>query len=228
MKAIIVDDERLARVELRRLLEAHPEIDVVGEARSGSEALALVAATRPDLMFLDIEMPGMNGFDVVEQLVDVPHAIFTTAFDHYALRAFEVNALDYLTKPILPARLAAALTRVRPRSRSARLEQIFVRDGDRCWIVRVLDVVLLESEGNYTRVCFGKERPLIRRSLNALEVTLDPSIFFRANRRQMINLKAVQKASVGPNGTLAVELRGGVAVELSRRHGARLRSALSL
>jgi len=228
MKAIIVDDERLARAELRRLLRAHVDVEIVGEARNGEEALAAVAATQPDLIFLDIQMPGMTGFDVLERLDDVPQVIFTTAFDQYALRAFEVNALDYLTKPIPPARLAAALTRVRPRTGPARLDQIFLRDGDRCWLVRLLDVVLLESEGNYTRLCFGRERPLIRRSLNALEAALDPSMFFRANRGQMINLKAVQKTSVGPGGTLVVELRGGSAVELSRRRETRLRAALSL
>jgi two-component system LytT family response regulator len=230
MKAVIVDDERLARVELRRLLRAHPEIEVVGEARTGNEAIALLRGTMADVLFLDIQMPGMTGFDVLEALEDVPQVIFTTAFDQYAIRAFDVNALDYLTKPIAPARLAAALARLRPRARAraARLDQVFIRDGDRCWIVRLPDVFLLESEGNYTRMHFGSERPLIRRSLDALEAALDSTTFFRANRRQMINLRAIQKTSVVHGDILAVELRGGATVELSRRQGSRLRWLLHL
>lgn len=228
MKAVIVDDERLARVELRRLLRAHPEIDVVGEARTGNEAIALLRATAADVLFLDIQMPGMTGFDLLEEIEDVPQVIFTTAFDHYAIRAFEVNALDYLTKPIAPARLASALARLRPRSSTTRLDQVFIRDGDRCWIVRLPDVFLLESEGNYTRMHFGGERPLIRRSLDALEAALDSATFFRANRRQMINLRAIQKTSIVDSDILAVELRGGATVELSRRQAIRLRSLLRL
>jgi two-component system LytT family response regulator len=228
MKAVIVDDERLARVELRRLLRVHPEIDVVGEARTGNEAIALLRATAADVLFLDIQMPGMTGFDLLEEIEDVPQVIFTTAFDHYAIRAFEVNALDYLTKPIAPARLAAALARLRPRSSTTRLDQVFIRDGDRCWIVRLPDVFLLESEGNYTRMHFGGERPLIRRSLDALEAALDSATFFRANRRQMINLRAIQKTSIVDSDILAVELRGGATVELSRRQAIRLRSLLRL
>jgi two-component system LytT family response regulator len=228
MNAAIVDDERLARVELRRLLRVHPEIDVVGEARSGNDAIALLRATMVDVLFLDIQMPGMTGFDVLEALDDVPQVIFTTAFDHYAIRAFDVNALDYLTKPIAPDRLATALARLRPRLPLARLDQVFVRDGDRCWIVRLPDVSLLESEGNYTRMHFGGERPLIRRSLDALEAALDSAMFFRANRRQMINLRAIQKTSIVHGDVLVVELRGGATVELSRRQGSRLRSRLHL
>jgi two-component system, LytTR family, response regulator len=166
MKALVIDDERLARLELRRLLAAHPAVEIAGEARDGEEALAMIAKLEPDVIFLDIQMPGMSGFDLLERLEDLPQVIFTTAYDEYALKAFEVNALDYLLKPVAPARLAAALARVRPRTEPARLEQVFVRDGDRCWIVRLPDIFLLESEGNYTRVYFGSERPLIRRSLN--------------------------------------------------------------
>ena len=130
MKALIVDDERLARLELRRLLAAHPEVEILGEARGGEEALALIPKLAPDLIFLDIQMPGMTGFDLLERLEDLPQTIFTTAYDEYALKAFEVNALDYLLKPVVPARLAAALARVRPPAEPSRLEQVFVRDGD--------------------------------------------------------------------------------------------------
>jgi two-component system LytT family response regulator len=228
MKAVIIDDERLARVELRRLLAEHPEVQVAGEARGGEEALDVIAGLSPDLIFLDIQMPGMTGFQLLERLEDVPQVIFTTGYDEYAIKAFEVNALDYLMKPIAPARLAAALARARPRQSKSRLEQVFVRDGEKCWIVRLADVFLMESEGNYTRLCFGSDRPLIRRSLNALEEQLDPAISFRANRKQIVNLKWVQAMAAGAGGALAVTLRGGREVEISRRAAARLREVMSL
>jgi len=228
MTALIVDDERLARLELRRLLAAHPEVEIVGEARNAEEALDLARNLQPDVLFLDIQMPGMTGFDLLERLEDVPQVIFTTAYDAYALKAFEVNALDYLLKPVAPARLAAALAKVRITPRQERLERVFVRDGDRCWIVRLPDIFLLESEGNYTRVWFASERPLIRRSLNTLEEQLDAAVFFRASRKQMINLKWIEKVDIGVSGGLVVTLRGGVTVEMSRRQSARLREAMSL
>jgi two-component system LytT family response regulator len=227
MKALIIDDERLARLELQRLLAAHPEVEIVGEARDGEEALALVTQLSPELLFLDIQMPGMTGFEFLERLDDVPQVIFTTAYDAYAIQAFEVNALDYLLKPVAPARLAAALARAKPRERG-RLEQVFVRDGERCWIVRLTDIFLMESEGNYTRLHFGSERPLIRRSLNSLEEQLDPSMFFRAGRGEIINLKWVDKVDIAVTGGLLVTLRGGRQVEMSRRQSARLREVLAL
>jgi two-component system LytT family response regulator len=228
MRALIIDDERLARVELARLLAAHPEVEIAGEARNGEEALDLIAKLSPDLLFLDVQMPGMTGFELLERLEDVPQVVFTTAYDQFAIRAFEVNALDYLLKPIAPNRLATAIAKLRPHPERARLEQVFVRDGDRCWIVRLPDIFLLESEGNYTRLYFGSERPLIRRSLNALEEQLDPSLFFRAGRKQIINLKWIDKVDIAVGGGLEVTLRGGRKVEMSRRQSLRLRDILSL
>jgi two-component system LytT family response regulator len=228
MKAILIDDERLARVELRRLLSDHPEVDIVGEAQNATEALALIAGFSPDLLFLDIQMPGASGFDLLDRLDDVPQVIFTTAFDEYAIKAFEVNALDYLLKPIAPERLAAALQRAIPRQAPKRLSQVFVRDGDRCWIVRIPDIFLLESEGNYTRLHFSQERPLIRRSLNTLEEQLDPALFFRASRQQIINLTWIEKIDLNVQGGFTVTLRGGQSVEMSRRQADRLRGILSL
>jgi two-component system, LytTR family, response regulator len=237
MKAVLIDDERLARAELRRLLAAHPEIEIAGEAQNGEEALRLVRVLVPNLLFLDIQMPGISGFDLLERLEDVPRVIFTTAYDQYAIKAFEVSALDYLLKPIAPARLAAALEKLRRLEAASSgqaalprrtLDRVFVRDGDRCWIVSVKDIFLLESEGNYTRICFGAERPLIRRSLNVMEEQLDPNLFFRANRHQIVNLKWIAKIDLAVAGGLAVTLRGGRTIEMSRRQSNRLRDILSL
>jgi two-component system, LytTR family, response regulator len=237
MKALLVDDERIARQELRRLLAAHPEIEIVGEARNGEEALAAVVQLTPDLVFLDIQMPGMTGFELLEKLDDVPQIIFTTAYDEYAVKAFETNALDYLMKPIAPERLAASLRKVKNTAvtgTSAKpLDQVFVRDGERCWIVRMADLYLLESEGNYTRLYFGRfasdaTRPLIPRSLTALEQRLDPSMFFRAGRKHIVNLKWIDRVENGVADNLVVTLKTGEMVEMSRRQSARLKDAISL
>jgi two-component system LytT family response regulator len=227
MKALIVDDERLARQELRRLLGAHTGIEIVGEARNGEEALERIQQESPDLVFLDIQMPGLSGFDLLECLDDLPQIIFTTAYDEYALKAFEVNALDYLLKPVAPERLAAALRKLRA-PRQPRMEQVFVRDGPRCWIVRLREIFLLESEGNYTRLYFGKERPLIARSLTAIEERLDAATFFRAGRKHILNLQWIEKVEEGVPGNLVVTLRGGQTVEMSRRQSTRLRDVLGL
>jgi two-component system LytT family response regulator len=170
----------------------------------------------------------MTGFELLERLDDVPQVIFTTAYDAFAIKAFDVNALDYLLKPIAPERLAAALARLRAPAPAARLEQVFVRDGDRCWIVRLAEISLFESEGNYTRVHFRGERPLVRRTLNALEQRLDTQTFFRANRAQILNLKWIESADEAVGGGLVVTLRGGRTVEMSRRRSDRFREILSL
>ena len=231
MKALVVDDERLARRELRRLLADHPDVSIAGEAGNVEEALALLNRQPVDLLFLDIQMPGGSGFDLLERLEQVPLVIFTTAFDEYAIRAFEVNALDYLLKPIAPERLAAALDRVRrapaPAPRPL-LERVFVRDGERCWLVNVADIRLLESEGNYARLYFGAHRPLILRSLQSLEARLDPATFFRASRGHIINLRWVGHMETGVDGRLVVTLRNGPQVPISRRQARRLRDELSL
>jgi two-component system LytT family response regulator len=241
MKALLVDDERLARAELRRLLRAHSDIVIVGEARNVEEAEARLREQSVDVLFLDIEMPGASGFDLLERIDPVPLVIFTTAYDEYAVRAFEVNALDYLLKPIAAERLAAALDRVRQAwsqtSASAKasasaaalqpLERVFVRERGRCWIVRLADIRLLESEGNYTRLFFGSERALIQRSLQALEARLDPTGFFRASRSHIINLRWVAAVDTEVDGGLAVTLRDGPKVKVSRRRSRLLRESLS-
>jgi two-component system LytT family response regulator len=229
IKTLLIDDERIAHAELRRLLAAHPEIEIVGEARNGDEALELIAKNSPDLLFLDIQMPGMTGFDLLGQLDEPPQVIFTTAFDQHAVQAFEASAIDYLMKPVAPARLAAALQKIRQSSTSLpRLDQVFVRDSERCWLVQLADIVLLESEGNYTRLFFAHEKPLIPRSLAQLEERLDPAVFFRASRQHIVNLKAVERVDPGVADNLIASVKGGHKIEMSRRQSARLREILSL
>ncbi len=229
MKALIVDDERLARGALRRLLREHKDVEIVGEASNAEEALHAAEKSAPDVMFLDIEMPGCNGFELLEKMEDVPAVIFTTAYDEYAVRAFEVSALDYLVKPITAERLAAALARVASsRDGKSPLQQIFVRDRDRCWMVRLADIRLMESEGNYTRLYFGANAPLVYRSLTAIEQRLGPSAFFRANRAQIVNLNWVEHMETDEDGRLIVRLREGKQIEVSRRQSRRLRELLSL
>jgi two-component system LytT family response regulator len=214
MKVLVVDDEPLARRELRRLLEAHPAARVIGEAGNIDEARVRIEDLAPDLVFLDIQMPGGTGFDLLAQLDRVPRIIFTTAYDQYAVKAFDVNALDYLLKPIEPERLAAALGKFRP---EAPLEQLFIRDGPRCWFVPLREVSLVSSEGNYVRLHWGRERPLLGRSLAALEQKLDPTRFFRANRAQIVNLDFIQRMEPGDGGRLYFQLRDGPEIEVSRR-----------
>ena len=231
MKALLIDDERLARAELRRLLEKHPEIEIAGEARNAEEALEMIGRLEPELIFLDIQMPGSNGFELLAQLDRAPLVIFTTAFDEYALKAFEVNALDYLLKPVAPDRLAAALARIsnaKPRATVAADQQIFVKDGERCWFVAIKDIVLLESEGNYTRLFFGSNRPLVLRSLNYLEERLEPTMFFRASRKHILNLKFIDGMDAWANGGFLVRLKGGFQVEMSRRQAQKFKEVMSL
>jgi two-component system LytT family response regulator len=221
MKALIVDDEPPARRELRRMLAAFPWIEIVGEAGNVDEAAGRIAVLSPDLLFLDIQMPGASGFDLLTRLDYLPHVVFTTAHDEHAVRAFEVNALDYVLKPIDPERLAAAVSRVKAApaviAPDAVLEQIFVKDGPRCWFVPLREVRLLTSEGNYVRLSWGDKRPLLGRALVGLEQRLDPKRFFRANRRQILNLDFVEGVEIGVGGRLHVQLRGGSEVEVSRR-----------
>jgi two-component system, LytTR family, response regulator len=234
MKAIIIDDEPPARRELRRLLTDFAWVEIVGEAGNVEQAEGLVESLSPDLLFLDIQMPGGSGFDLLSRLEQLPQVIFTTAHDEHAVRAFEVDALDYLLKPIDPARLAAAMARVkithagRAPQPEAVLEQIFVRDGDRCWFVPLREVRLLSSEGNYIRLSWGKTQPLLGRALAALEPRLDPNRFFRANRRQIINLDFIEHVELGVNGRLHAQLRDGPEVEISRRQARLFKAKMSV
>ena len=243
IKAIIIDDERLARNELKKLLTEFPEIEVIAEAANASEGIEKIDSLNPDLIFLDIQMPGKTGFDMLAELDKAPDVIFTTAYDEYALKAFEVNALDYLLKPVEPKRLADAIQKLHMdderepigettvstnRSILNETDQVFVKDGERCWFVKLTDIRLFESVGNYAKVYFGGNKPLILKSLNALEERLDEKVFFRANRKHIVNLRLIEKIEPYFNGGLLIELKGGEKIEVSRRQTVKFKEMMSL
>jgi two-component system LytT family response regulator len=241
--AILIDDERLARNELKKMLALHPEIEVIGEAANADEGLRLINEMNPDLILLDVQMPVKTGFDLLEQLEKLPTVIFTTAYDEYAIRAFEVNALDYLLKPIDPKRLSDAVqkflaidekemmfseNRSELRLSLSESDQVFVKDGEKCWFVKLAEIRLFESVGNYARVFFGANKPLILKSLNSLEERLDPRTFFRANRKHIVNLRMIEKVEPFFNGGLLLEIKGGEKIEVSRRQAVRFKEMMSL
>jgi two-component system LytT family response regulator len=240
-RAIIIDDERLARNELKKLLLEFPDVEVIDEAANADEGIEKIDALSPDLIFLDIQMPGKTGFDMLTELDKAPHVIFTTAYDEYALKAFDVNALDYLMKPIEPKRLADAIQKLQQaeekelaaqqafnRGMLKENDQVFVKDGERCWFVKLSEVRLFESVGNYAKVFFGGNKPLILKSLNALEERLDEKIFFRANRKHIVNMRMIEKIEPYFNGGLLLELKGGEKVEVSRRQAVKFKEMMSL
>lgn len=238
-----MDDSRLARNELRDLLSAFEHIEVIGEAGNVADAVARIDALKPDVVLLDIQLPDGDGFAVLEQVHTMPRVVFTTAFDHYALRAFEVNALDYLQKPIEPERLRQALERASesalsnsastadvstPLPRKQRDEQIFIRDGERCYFLKLAEIMLFEVEGNYTRAYFRDQKPLLPRALSYLDERLDERQFFRANRQHIVNLDFVNRIEPDVGDGLIMHLKNGKSVSVSRRQAKELRDRLEL
>ena len=245
VRTIIIDDERLARNELRKLLQEFNEIEVIDEAANVDEGIEKIEQHHPDLIFLDIQMPGKTGFDLLEELDRAPKVIFTTAYDEYALKAFEVNALDYLLKPIEPKRLSDAVQKlhidaarenagvgtnnlIKANGLLTENDQVFVKDGERCWFVKLNEIRLFESVGNYAKVFFAGNKPLILKSLNALEERLDDKVFFRANRKHIINMRWIEKIEPYFNGGLLLELKGGEKIEVSRRQTVKFKEMMSL
>ncbi|KQV88341.1 LytTR family DNA-binding domain-containing protein [Pelomonas sp. Root1237] len=239
MRIYIVEDSRLARQELRTLLAAIPDADIVGEAAELAPAREAIDTLQPELLLLDVELPGATGFDLLDQLEHMPLVVFTTAYDQHALAAFERNALDYLLKPIAADRLEAALAKARDRLRPAPVaapattlkgvdDMVFLRDGERCWFVRLGEVAGFEACGNYAQAWFDGQRPLINRTLTSLEEKLDPQLFFRASRSHLINLRWIQGIQPWSNDGYRVLLRDGHQVEVSRRQARLLRERLEL
>jgi len=240
MKTLIIDDSRLARNELKRLLKEFDNVQIVGEAASADEAKEKINELKPDLIFLDIQMPGKNGFELLEELEVLPEVIFSTAYDEHALKAFEYNALDYLVKPVQKQRLAGSVSKVYDKIKKRENEQnntqegiltindqVFVKDGERCWFVQLSDIRLFEVSGNYTTVYFDSSKPMITRTLNYLESRLDDKTFFRANRQQIINLKWIERIEPWFSGSLRIYLKGGEEIDVSRRQTLKFKELMS-
>lgn len=240
MKIIIIDDERLARQELVNLLSEYAEVEIVDQCSNANDAIASIEKWNPDLIFLDINMPEKSGFDLLMELEYVPKVIFVTAYDEFALKAFEVNALDYLLKPVDPNRLQDAVNRISAEEdlspdifeeQNGRLgmnDQIFLKDGEKCWFVRLEDIRLFESEGNYVRVFFQNFKPLILKSLNTLNDRLDQKHFFRVSRKYIVNLSYIDKVENWFNGGLQLTLKNGEKIEVSRRQATKFKDLMSL
>ena len=237
MKAIIIDDERLARQELKTLLSIHKEIEIIAEFQDAKSAKEKINELKPDIIFCDIQMPGKSGLELVEEISATVDVVFITAHDEHAIKAFEVNAFDYLLKPVQPERLAETIKKLsvkdsanRPDNTSPLTDRdtVFIKDGDKCWLIKLEEIRLFESEGNYVRVYFDTFRPLILRSLNSLETRLNEKQFFRASRRHMINLSYVSSIEPWFNGGLNVKMKDGKEIEISRRQAVRLKDLMSL
>jgi len=234
--AIIVEDSRLARNELKELIRPFDEIEIIGEAENVESALELIQNNQPQLLFLDINLPGKSGFELLELLDEVPKVVFTTAYDEFAIKSFEYNAFDYLLKPISVERFEKSMEKVivaieKERSRSEEKSihsQIFLKEGDNCWLIKLADLELLEVDGNYTRVFFNQHKPMIYKSLQKIIATLPINEFFRANRQQVINIRKISKITPWFSGNLKVTMNNGKEIEISRRQANAFKELLSL
>ncbi|WP_047416315.1 LytTR family DNA-binding domain-containing protein [Cellulophaga sp. Hel_I_12] len=244
IKTVIVEDSRLARNEIKELLKQYPELILVGEAENVDEGFELITATKPDLLLLDINMPEKDGFELLEMLDEVPITVFTTAFDEYAIKSFEYNALDYLLKPINDKRFGVAIEKVKAKLESAAKDkeskptstiekltntsQIFIKDGEKCWLVKIGDILLIEIVGNYSRVYFQDQKPMLYKSLNQVEEKLPEENFFRVNRQQIINMNHIKNVVPWFNGKLKLMMNNGEEVEVSRRQSYIFKDKMSL
>lgn len=238
IQTLIVDDEKLAREGLKALLKEFPEIQIIAEAANVDEALEIIDRQKPQLVFLDVQMPEKTGFDMLEELIETPAIIFTTAYDEYALKAFEVNALDYLLKPVEKDRLGESIQKAkrqieesqqnRSKQRLSAQEKVFIRDGDKCWYIKLEDIRLIESAGNYAKIHFDKYQPLIHRTLNSLDERLSEKLFFRANRQQIINLNCIERIEPFFNSGFLFYMKDGSKVEVSRRQAVKFKELMSL
>ncbi len=245
VRTLIVDDEPLARQRLRGLLGRDPEIEVIGECGDGQEAVAAVREHRPDLVFLDVQMPVLDGLGVLEALgpENVPVVVFVTAYDRYAVRAFEVHALDYLLKPFDRDRFDKALERAKAEVQRARTddaservlalleelkggpkpaERLVIKSADRVFLVRTEDVDWIEAAGNYVRIHVGKEAHLLRETMNALETRLDPARFLRIHRSTIVNIERIRELQPLFHGDYVVILQDGTQLTLTRGYRQKL------
>lgn len=244
MNCYIVEDSRLAREELKRLLKEELDFNLLGEAENAAEAIAELKKLKPVLVFMDINLNDKNGFEVLTHLDYQPYVIFTTAYDEFALQSFEFNTVDYLVKPIDKNAFKRSIDKVRqivkdheenqeeedPDNEHKFLQghKIFIKDGEKCYFVKVEDIVLFEVSGPYTKVHFDNHSPSVPRALNFIERRMDPELFFRANRNQIVNLNAIEKVIPWFNHTLKVKLKNGTEVEMSRRKSFEFKEKTSL
>jgi len=238
MRTIIVDDERLAREEFKSMLKKHPQIEIVGEFKNTIEAEIGLKELQPDLMFIDIQMPGETGLEFLERIDFAPRTVFVTAYDEFAMKAFELKAYDYILKPLDPERLEDLLSRLEEENKTPESvenidilkkgDKILVKDGEKVWFINIDDIRYFESDGNYVKVFFDKHHPLLLRSLNNLNDRIDPKLFFRANRKYLINLERIVKIDTWFNGGLHVELDCGTKIEISRRQAIKFKDMFSI
>jgi two-component system LytT family response regulator len=231
IKTILIDDEPLAIAELQRMLQKFQFIEVIATATNANDAIDKITKHKPDLIFLDINMPGKSGFELLESLDESPFVIFVTAYDQYAIKAFEVSALDYILKPINPNRLEEAVEKLRkkitvqqqPETKLSIDKRIFIKDGEQCHFVPLSDIFLIESVGNYARVYYRDKKPLLHKSLSYLEEKLPESYFFRAARQHIINISFIKNINPYFNNTLQVELQNGTKIDISQRQSVRFK-----
>ena len=239
MKALIIDDERLARKELINLLKEYAEIDIIGEAENVEQAKQKIDTLQPDVLFLDVEMPEKTGFELINEIDTNAQIVFVTAYQDHAIAAFDINAFDYLTKPVLPERLSETIknlindkkelsTLISNRKTLQLEDNVFIKDGEKCWFIKLKDIVLFESEGNYVRIVFKDFKPLVLMSLNNLEGRLSSEHFFRANRKFIINLETISHIENWFNGGLKITLLNKQEVEISRRQAVKFKTQFSI
>jgi two-component system LytT family response regulator len=236
-KTVIIDDERLSREEVKRSLKSYPEFDIIGEASHVNEAKILIEKVKPDIIFLDIHMPGKSGFDLLEELTTVPEVVFTTAYDQYAVKAFELNALDYLVKPLREERFSKTIEKVKAElTKKEEIKtdvlqmhrKIFIKDGEKCHFIPLSEIHFIESLENYARLYFGDQKAMIKRSLNLLEEKLDTTVFFRINRSQIINTQYIKEIHPYFNNKLQITLTTGETLEVSSRQSVKFKNWNSL
>ncbi len=224
IRALIIDDERLAREEIRQHLLEYSFIETVGEAVDADEAEKMILTLTPDLLFLDIHMPERSGLDLLESLDEAPEVIFTTAYDQYAVKAFELSALDYLVKPIRKERFQLAIGKIQERMNEvlnqAERQHVFIREGERMFWIKIMDITLIEASGNYSMIYTTERKYCLKRSLSQLEKILNPDVFFRAGRNAIINTNFIKEIQSLPKGKLQVSIRSGQTIEVSGRQSA--------
>lgn len=237
IRTLLIDDESLARQELALMLKKYPQIDVVGEAENADKAIKMINELEPDLIFLDIGMPVKSGFDMLEELVSTPFVVFVTAYDEYALKAFEADALDYVVKPINPVRLEKAIAKimksieiVKPKTIPINdsMRNVFIKDGNHSYFIKLTDIHYIKSVGNYCEIYFGNNKAFLHKSLNLMEERIPSNMFFRANRQEIFNLEYVEDVDVLIKNVIQITLKTGKMVELSTRQSIKFREIMSI